>query len=226
MAMRSRTPRRRWGLGDTARISLGVAAATLVGVLVGRFIERRRVLESAAQIALTDPLTGLANRRAWEEELRREVARARRNSHRLALVMLDLDHFKQYNDSFGHPAGDLVLHGAGAILRTAIRSHDVVARYGGEEFAVLLPATDAIEALEVAERLRSAIASRPWSHRKVTASLGVATTGPTTPSAAALVDQADYALYSSKQAGRNRIAHYNDCNDCAVDANVPAAQAM
>ncbi len=98
--------------------------------------------------------------------------------------MLDLDHFKQYNDSFGHPAGDEVLHWAGSILRAAVRGHDVVARYGGEEFVVLLPATDANEALEVAERLRSAIACRPWPHRKVTASLGVATAGPATPDAA------------------------------------------
>src|ERR1700759_519288 len=114
MSVRSRAPRWLWGIGDTARISLGVGAAAILGGLVGRFIERRRMLESAAQIALTDPLTGLANRRAWEEELRREVARARRNSHRLALVMLDLDHFKQLNDTQGHQAGDSVLAEAAA----------------------------------------------------------------------------------------------------------------
>ena len=129
----------------------------------------------------------------------------------LSLIMLDLDHFKQYNDSFGHPAGDEVLHWVGSILRAAVRGHDVVARYGGEEFVVLLPATDAAEALEVAERLRSAIACRPWPHRKVTASLGVATAGPATTDAAALVDQADHALYQSKQAGRNQVTHFRDC---------------
>ena len=78
--------------------------------------------------------------------------------------MIDLDHFKQYNDSFGHPAGDEVLHWSGSILRAAVRAHDIVARYGGEEFVVLLPATDAVAAIEVAERLRSAIACRPWPH--------------------------------------------------------------
>ena len=86
----------------------------------------------------------------------------------------------------------------------------MVARYGGEEFVVLLPATEADEAMEVAERLRSAIADQPWPHRKVTASLGVATTGHSTPNAAALVDQADRALYQSKQAGRNQVTLYHD----------------
>ena len=99
-----------------------------------------------------------------------------------------------------------------------MRGHDVVARYGGEEFVMLLPATDADEALEVAERLRSAIACRPWPHRKVTASLGVATAGPATPDAAALVDQADRALYQSKQAGRNQITHYRDCASWVAQA--------
>ena len=104
-----------------------------------------------------------------------------------------------------------------------MRSHDVVARYGGEEFVVLLPATDEDEAMEVAERLRSAIAGRPWPHRQVTASLGVATSGPDTPDAAALVDQADRALYHSKQAGRNRITHLPRLSASWVARAVPEA---
>ena len=94
--------------------------------------------------------------------------------------MLDLDHFKEYNDTFGHPAGDEILHRLGSTLRAALRSHDVVARYGGEEFVVLLPATDEDEAIEVAERLRSSIANGAWPRRNVTASLGVGTIGPRT----------------------------------------------
>jgi diguanylate cyclase (GGDEF)-like protein len=125
--------------------------------------------------------------------------------------MLDLDHFKQYNDSFGHPAGDGVLRWAGSTLRSAVRVHDVVARYGGEEFVVLLPATDVAEAVGVAERLRADLAAQPWPYRKVTASLGVATAGICTKDAAALVEQADHALYQSKQAGRNLVTHFRDC---------------
>ena len=103
--MRRRTLRQGQRWIERVRWAVGLLAAVLVGAVFGRFIERRRMLESAAAIALTDPLTGLANRRAWEEELRREVARARRHSERLALVMLDLDHFKALNDTHGHQAG-------------------------------------------------------------------------------------------------------------------------
>jgi diguanylate cyclase (GGDEF)-like protein len=163
------------------------------------------------ELATVDELTGTKNRRRFREDLELLFGQADRLDSPLSLIMFDLDHFKQYNDSFGHPAGDDVLHGSGSILRAVVRAHDVVARYGGEEFVVLLPATDAIEALEVAKRLRSAIACRPWPHRKITASLGVATAGPDTGNAAALVDQADQALYHSKLSGRNQVNHYKDC---------------
>jgi two-component system cell cycle response regulator len=168
--------------------------------------------ERLAELAAVDELTGTKNRRRFREDLDLLFAQAKRQSSPLSLIMLDLDHFKQYNDAFGHPAGDVVLHWTGSTLRTAVRSHDVVARYGGEEFVILLPATNQDEAVEVAQRLRLAIAGRPWPHRKVTASLGVGTTGLETPDAAALVDQADQALYQSKQAGRNQITHYRDCS--------------
>jgi diguanylate cyclase (GGDEF)-like protein len=164
-----------------------------------------------SELASIDELTGTKNRRRFREDLELLFGQADRMAAPLSLIMLDLDHFKEYNDSFGHPAGDDVLHWTGSILRTTVRDLDLVARYGGEEFAVLLPTTDAGEARDVAERLRSAIACRPWPHRRVTASLGVATAGPTTADAATLVDQADYALYQSKQAGRNQVTHYSDC---------------
>ncbi len=163
------------------------------------------------ELATVDELTGTKNRRRFREDLELLYAQADRHSSPLSLIMLDLDHFKQYNDSFGHPAGDEVLHWTGSTLRTAVRAHDVVARYGGEEFVVLMPATGAKEAVDVAERLRSAIACRHWPHGKMTASLGVATSGPGTANAAALVDQADQALYHSKQYGRNQVTHYKNC---------------
>jgi two-component system cell cycle response regulator len=175
------------------------------------------------ELATVDELTGTKNRRRFREDLDLLFGQAARLATPLSLIMLDLDHFKKYNDSFGHPAGDEALRWSGSILRTAVRAHDVVARYGGEEFVVLLPATGAIEALEVAERLRSAIAGRPWPHCKMTASLGVATAGPDTPNAADLVDQADQALYHSKLSGRNQVNHYKDC---AHLLQLSAAQAV
>jgi diguanylate cyclase (GGDEF)-like protein len=168
-----------------------------------------------AELATTDELTGVKNRRRFREDLDLLFAQADRQGSSLSLIMLDVDRFKLYNDEFGHPAGDEVLRCVGATLRTVVRDHDVVARYGGEEFAVLLPATDGDEAMLVAERIRSALACQPWPHRQVTASLGVATTDRNTPGASALVDQADQALYRCKQAGRNRICHF------AHDAPLP-----
>jgi diguanylate cyclase (GGDEF)-like protein len=165
------------------------------------------------ELATVDELTGVKNRRRFREDLELLFAQADRQGSPLSVLMVDIDHFKQYNDTFGHPAGDEVLRQVGTILRKYVRAHDVVARYGGEEFVVLMPATRANEALEVAERLRAAIAFQPWPLRKVTASLGMATTAPWTPNAAALVDQADQALYQSKQAGRDQVTCYrNDAN--------------
>jgi len=172
--------------------------------------------ERLAELAAIDELTGAKNRRRFREDLELLFAQADRLGSPLSLIMLDLDHFKQYNDAFGHPAGDELLQWVGSTLRTAVRGHDVVARFGGEEFVMLLPATDVDEALEVAERLRSAIACRPGPHRQMTASLGVGTAGPGTPSAAVLVDQADRAMYQSKQAGRNQITHFRGCAPLAA----------
>ncbi len=166
--------------------------------------------DQLAELASIDELTGAKNRRRFREDLELLFAQVDRLGSPLSLIMLDLDHFKQYNDSFGHPAGDEVLQWVGSTLRISVRDHDIVSRYGGEEFVILLPATDENEALAVAERLRSAIACRPWPRRDMTASLGVGTAGKGTPSAAALVEQADRAMYQSKQAGRNQITHYRD----------------
>ncbi len=161
-----------------------------------------------AELASTDELTGVKNRRRFREDLDLLFSQADRLKAPLSLILLDIDHFKQYNDAFGHPAGDEVLREVGRVLRTTLRGHDVVARYGGEEFVVLLPTTGADEAVEVAERLRRTIAEYAWPHRPVTASFGVATSEPDTPDAATLVDRADRALYFAKGAGRDRTTHH------------------
>ncbi len=161
-----------------------------------------------AELATTDELTGVKNRRRFREDLDLLFAQADRQASPLSLIMLDIDHFKQYNDQFGHPAGDRVLHEVGSTLRAILRNHDVVARYGGEEFVVLLPATQSDEALRVAERIRAAISNCRCPHSPITASLGVATSDPVTLNAATLVDQADRALYHSKQSGRNQCTHF------------------
>jgi two-component system chemotaxis response regulator CheY len=162
-----------------------------------------------AELAATDELTGVKNRRRFREDLDLLFGQASRQGYPLSLILLDIDHFKSYNDAFGHPAGDRVLQQVGRILRSTVRGHDVVARYGGEEFVVLLPSTAANDAVEVAERLRAGIATQDWPHRPVTASFGVATSDPATPDADTLVEHADRALYASKEAGRDRTSHFD-----------------
>ena len=160
--------------------------------------EREELLERVEAMARTDMLTGLPNRRAWEEELRREVARAGRQGHVLAVVMLDLDRFKGFNDTHGHQAGDRLLAELGSVWRTQLRVTDFMARYGGEEFTALLPACPPDEAIAVLERLRLTIPDGQ------TASVGVAYwDGQETPEA--LIGRADAALYQAKRAGRDRI---------------------
>jgi diguanylate cyclase (GGDEF)-like protein len=172
--------------------------------------ERVRLLEEAnarlAALATTDPLTGLANRRAFDEALAREAALVGRGARPLSLVLLDVDHFKGFNDAFGHPAGDEVLRRVGAVLRSCCRATDVAARTGGEEFAVLLPGTEGEGAGALAERLRRAVAAGPWPLRAVTVSAGVATLGAGGGAAERLVAAADRALYQAKRDGRNRVA--------------------
>lgn len=164
------------------------------------------------ELATCDGLTGLKNHRFLQDILLSSFSFARRHRLPLSLVMLDVDHFKAYNDTFGHPAGDAVLRQVALLLQAGVRDHDVVARYGGEEFAMLLPATAQGDALVVAHRLREAVEAFPWTGRPVRVSVGVSTYDPAaSPPLAAtpgeLVDQADAALYRSKQEGRNRVTH-------------------
>lgn len=167
---------------------------------------RQKVKELAAE-ARTDPLTGLANRRAFGEDLGRRIEQWRRHKVPLSMVMVDIDHFKSINDRYTHAGGDTALQHMGDLLRGALREMDVPVRYGGEEFAVILPGTKLPEALQVAERLRATIASRGFLFEgqtiAMTASLGVAT-AVADDNSTTIVERADAALYAAKQAGRNR----------------------
>jgi diguanylate cyclase (GGDEF)-like protein len=169
---------------------------------------QKRELERAnaelASLAITDGLTGLKNHRACQERLAEEVGRAARNGTPLSLVLLDVDHFKQLNDTHGHPEGDAVLKAVARILQGCTRDTDIVARYGGEEFVLILPQTDRAAAA-AAERTRSAVEDHPWPVRPVTASFGVAVLRLRAESGTDLIARADAAMYQSKREGRNRV---------------------
>ena len=158
-----------------------------------------------AAMAITDPLTGLANRRELDRRLSEEIARSQRTGAPLSLVMLDLDRFKAFNDRYGHPAGDDCLRTVAGILAKSTRPYDVVARYGGEEFVLMLPGTDQAEAVARAEDLRAEIARSdlPGMDARITASFGVASFADRGPGR--LMRAADDALYEAKRAGRNRV---------------------
>ncbi len=156
-------------------------------------------------LATTDGMTMLANHRAFQDRLRAAVGDAQVSGRPMTMLLADVDHFKQYNDSYGHPAGDEVLRIVARLLRENTRPGDCVARYGGEEFAVLLPDTDVATALEIAERLRASVSMYEFPCRRVTLSIGVALPDADELCPAGLVESADKALYGAKRAGRNRV---------------------
>ncbi len=166
-------------------------------------------LSALADLARRDALTGLANRRAFEESLQREVARARRTGDALAVVALDIDHFKRVNDTHGHAAGDVALAEVAQRAQRALRAEDLLARIGGEELAALLPGATLASAAEVAERIRRAVCDTaiPVSDTALdlTVSLGCAALHAEEREAAALLARADARLYDAKRAGRNRV---------------------
>jgi diguanylate cyclase (GGDEF)-like protein len=168
-------------------------------------ISNARLLDRLERLAAQDPLTGLVNPRAFDQICHKELARSRRDDTPLALLMLDVDHFKEINDACGHPYGDEVLRQIANVLRSEVRPHDAVARLGGEEFAILLPDTHAAQAAEVAERMRESITALP-AQLPLTASVGVAICEAGTASYDDLLEEADSAMYLAKRGGRDRVA--------------------
>ncbi|HWC43297.1 MAG TPA: diguanylate cyclase [Actinomycetota bacterium] len=183
---------------------VGAALSVLFGVMLWLLAQVGALYREVRRLARTDSLTGVPNRRAWDEELPRELARAGRSGQPVCVALLDLDHFKDYNDRHGHQAGDRFLKEAAAAWQAAVRKTDLVARYGGEEFAILLPDCGLDDAMEIAGRLRTA-------QPEGTCSLGVARWDGR-EDVNALIARADRALYAAKEAGRDRI-----------HADVPAA---
>jgi two-component system cell cycle response regulator len=176
-----------------------------------RIVELQKALLASnrrlEELARTDPLTGIGNRRSFDAELASRFEHARRYNRPLTLVMIDIDHFKEVNDTFGHQAGDEVLQRIARVLERTTRQSDFVARFGGEEFVVLLPETPLLEGLQVAEKIRAAVAAEDLPTR-VTVSAGVATLPqPHIDSPDALVAAADAALYRAKESGRNRVEY-------------------
>jgi diguanylate cyclase (GGDEF)-like protein len=186
------------GLAETAAEQLSMALANL------------RLKETLHNQSIRDALTGLYNRRFLEDSLSRELARAGRQQRPLAVLMFDVDHFKRFNDSHGHPGGDALLSAVGKLLRQECRAADIPCRYGGEEFTVIMPETDAAAAQVQAERIRHAVAALAVRHEgrplsAVTASLGIAVFPQHASLQDALLDAADEALYRAKAGGRNQV---------------------
>ena len=183
------------------------AAHRRIARLVRARKKDRTTIRHLSALAVTDVLTELGNRRHFEKVLGAAFARSNVRGSSLSVVMVDVDWFKSFNDTFGHSAGDQVLCVVAQQLARCSRPRDVVTRYGGEEFAILLPGVDATAALNCAERHRAAIESFAWVHQPITASFGVATRTASTEDPMALIDEADRALYLSKRRGRNRVTH-------------------
>ncbi|GAC1509398.1 MAG: hypothetical protein NVS1B3_11420 [Candidatus Dormibacteraceae bacterium] len=185
--------------GDQADLLNGVASQAAIA------IRHAQLFEAQEENALTDELTKLPNRRSLAQSFLKEMQRARRHQKAIAFMMIDIDHFKQVNDTYGHLNGDAVLSELAQILRTGARESDVCARYGGEEFAIILPETNEDGARKLAERIRVKVTEAAFpSELKLTISVGVAATEE--PALfTTLMERADQALYAAKQGGRNQV---------------------
>jgi len=203
-----------FGEGNEELTRLGSALDAMAQELQIRDRQLQAALHRLNEQAATDQLTGLPNRRYLWEALSAELMRARRKQTPLAVILLDIDHFKQFNDRWGHEAGDLVLKNVSYAIRTVVRGSDIVARHGGEEFVIVLPEADAEIALARAEGVRLEIAGLKLTYGgeslgTVTASFGVAVSRKLIETAEGLVRIADHAMYEAKQGGRNRVVIKN-----------------
>ena len=213
------------GLADEDRNTVSAAAAAAAQLLEAnqqlqqdlaaakKELEvQKQQLDSYIAESLTDPLTGLGNRRRFDQELSRRFAQWARVGTPLSVLLVDIDHFKQVNDSHGHPAGDAVLHDVAQVLTECVREMDVVARYGGEEFGLILPDTALPQGSVVAERIRGTIAARKFRHGDlalgITVSAGLAQAHPDDDKEV-LMARTDAAVYSAKESGRN-CCHLHD----------------
>jgi diguanylate cyclase (GGDEF)-like protein len=165
----------------------------------------KRKADEFEQLSMTDSLTGLPNRRYLEERLAEEIKRSQRHGFPMSLLVVDVDEFKSYNDTFTHPEGDKALRLVGQALKATLRGADVAARQGGEEFSILLPQTTLGEAHTIAERIRERVESTQFPNRQVTVSIGIATCTPAISTWESLVKAADEAMYEAKRSGRNNV---------------------
>jgi diguanylate cyclase (GGDEF)-like protein len=213
---------RRGRFDATANRVLKILASQTAAVLKTIWL-----VEQRTELAVRDGLTGLYNRRSFNDSLARSIAREARSAGRLALLLFDLDHFKKINDTHGHPAGDEALRRASRLLQSSLRRGDLAARYGGEEFAAILPGADEAGGVRQAERVRQAIAKEPLlfegARIEIRASFGVAVWPEAGEDAQALVETADRALYAAKQSGRNRVVAASALARAAIEAEKPSA---
>ncbi|MGH7545242.1 MAG: diguanylate cyclase, partial [Gemmatimonadota bacterium] len=203
----TRSKERKESPTESSRQQLAVALARHVELALANL----KLRETLQNQAIKDPLTGLFNRRYMEESLDRELQRAARTGTSLGLILMDIDHFKQFNDAHGHAVGDLLLAALGSLLRTLVREEDIVCRYGGEEFTAIFPGASLKATIERAEEIRDGVRrlTVPSEHGElgsITVSLGVAAYPEHGLSSRELLAAADAALYRAKEDGRDRPA--------------------
>ncbi len=213
--------------GAAALETSGEHARRVVSETIAAFLVNIRLRDSLRDQSIRDPVTGLFNRRYLEEALEMECARADRSNQPLGALMADIDHFKRFNDSFGHEAGDMVLRQFGEVLNRTMRAGDIVCRYGGEEFVMVLPGADIAAATVLAERVRKEIAGFDFTHHgrqlgKITVSVGVASYQSAGRSCSAMMAAADQALYAAKLGGRDRVVAFGETGK-ALALVAPAA---
>jgi diguanylate cyclase (GGDEF)-like protein len=206
-------------LNGSAFDDVDLSLLQIIGPQIAVALERSEWQERAFQfqlMSITDPLTGLLNRRYLEERLTEELNRSKRYNYAMSCLMIDIDDFKKYNDRNGHQAGDVALKITAHSLKAALRSADIACRYGGEEFCILLPQTTVMEAGVIAERMRQKVAEteyphgRSQPHGRVSISIGISTFGRNIDTAESVIAAADRALYHAKSQGKNRIEFYLD----------------
>lgn len=177
-------------------------------------VKRAVLYQEIQELAITDSLTGIFNRRYYLERFREEIERSKKFRHRFSCLMLDIDHFKRYNDSYGHLVGDAILKEVSSTIKENTRQIDMFCRYGGEEFSIILSETDTEEAKFAAERIRQAIAGKSIraydEELKITISIGISTFPMDGQDVQAVIDNADSALYQAKNTGRNKVCLYRE----------------